>query len=83
MERVYHPSFGWLTDEEDIRVYQHQLEREEHEAMMQKAYEEEYNRMMEKEAEDYYEYESEMYENPEYADNPISFENWLKIKYKK
>ena len=83
MERVYHPAFGWLTDEEDIRVYLRQQEEEEYRKMMEKAYDAEYNRMLEMEAEDYHEYEVEMYENPEYEGKPISFEKWLEKKYGK
>ena len=40
MEKVYHPAFGWLTDEEDIRVYERQQEQAEYEKQMQKEYEE-------------------------------------------
>ena len=48
-EKVYHPVFGLLTDEEDIMVYELQQARDEYYNQMERAYEEEYHEQCEKE----------------------------------
>ena len=82
-ERFFHPAFGYLTDEEDIRIAKRQQAEAEYYKAMEKAYEEEYRKVCEQEAADYDEYARDMDCNPRYEGKPISFEKWLEIKYPK
>ena len=49
MDRIYTPEFGYLTDEEDIRIYKRQQQEKEYMEQYQKAMEEEYYKEMEEE----------------------------------
>lgn len=84
MEEYIHPVFGKLTDEEDIRIFKRQQLQEKYDKDYEKAMEEEYQRQCELESKDYEQYLYEVSQLEKYGTkNIISFEDWLKIKYKK
>ena len=73
-EKFYHPAFGWLTDEEDIRIAKRQQSEDDYYRAMHES-------MLDQEAHEYSEWLIEMHSTPIYEDNPITFEEWCNMKY--
>ena len=52
-EHIYHPAFGYLTDEDDIRIFRRQQEEEEYNKQYEDFLQKEYEKQCQKEQELY------------------------------